>query len=78
MNHDPTKHHNFRFPGPFFEANYANVAALTADALMNTSPWDYWVPDPSSNGSLQLRPAAGKAAIEWKQHVSVVRFLEAT
>lgn len=26
------------------DANYANVAALTADALMNTCPWDYWVP----------------------------------
>lgn len=42
------------------DANYANVAALTADALMNTCPWDYWVPDPG-NGNLQLRPAAGKA-----------------
>lgn len=45
------------------DANYANVAALTADALMNTCPWDYWVPAPGANGStqLQLRPAAGKA-----------------
>lgn len=51
------------------DANYANVAALTADALMNTCPWDYWVPDVSSDasngtgrfGRLQLRPAAGKA-----------------
>ena len=48
------------------KANYANVAALTADALMNTCPWDYWVPgvpDPGANGStqLQLRPAAKKA-----------------
>ena len=53
------------------EANYANVAALTADALMNTCPWDYWVPDVSNDasngtgrfGRLQLRPAAGKAGL---------------
>ena len=70
------------FPPVFFiwhpKANYANVAALTADALMNTCPWDYWVPgvpDPGANGStqLQLRPAAGKATcfssgISKKQH----------
>ena len=46
------------------DANYANLVALTADALMNTSPWDYWVPaangSSSSHGS-QLRPTADRA-----------------
>ena len=60
--HDfPRIFHHFFIWHP--KANYANVAALTADALMNTCPWDYWVPAPGANGStqLQLRPAAGKA-----------------
>ncbi|CAJ1397148.1 unnamed protein product [Effrenium voratum] len=34
--------------------HYANLAALTADAWMNTQPWDYW-------RSGQLRPAARRA-----------------
>lgn len=46
------------------DANYANLVALTADALMNTSPWDYW--EPAANGSSsshgsQLRPTADRA-----------------
>eukprot|EP00438_Fugacium_kawagutii_P030326 Skav218839 [mRNA] locus=scaffold3029:240843:242771:- [translate_table: standard] len=40
------------------DVNYANVVALTADALMNTHPWDYWVP---SAGGKQLRPEAQRA-----------------
>ena len=42
------------------DPNYANLVALTADALMNTSPWDYWLPIEQSNGS-QLRPTADRA-----------------
>ncbi|CAJ1348620.1 unnamed protein product [Effrenium voratum] len=34
--------------------HYANLAALTADAWMNTQPWDYW-------RSGQLRPEARRA-----------------
>lgn len=40
------------------DVNYANVVALTADALMNTHPWDYWVPAGSGK---HLRPEAQRA-----------------
>lgn len=40
------------------DVNYANVVALTADALMNTHPWDYWV---QAAGGKQLRPEAQRA-----------------